>query len=524
MKRAEELFVWPQAREFDLVRHWRLVMFSIIAMGYFALPNARPDFTPFNADDSASYLSLAYGLVHGLGYTRNMVPGAYVPHTTWPPGMALLLSPALWLSGNTVNWFAAKATVIALALAGIVFAWHYVRRLTKRARAADLAALLLALDPYYWHFSRMAMSEVPSIVWMLGSLLLIDIVWAKRRPGYGLVAMVGLIVGAGMLLRGNLFALGFAPLGYLLDSRPRLLTRPEQVKRWLVYAVTFSTAFVAWSLRNAQIDTGAIGLDGINQLRMILTKVPVDPASALMTPMEIVANTLFNLRELIIYRVPEQMLPGLWNRGWEIGVPGAFAGLALTLLLAYLTLPRRGSELPAFFTLVPSVALLLLYAWGGSARFWLPVTAVALLLVAIHLDAWFARRKVQLRRLMLAGMLAAYGLSLALYVAAHERNPYGSQTWASLAELFEKARDLSPAPAAVLSDKAPAYSLMTGQPAPLTVPGLGLVPHYTHVVSGPDDFRIAVPAGSVAVLQSPPWTLYALPRPMTRAEISRAAD
>ena len=509
----------PRARHLGLLRYWRLAAFAIMALGYFALPNARPDFTPFNADDGADYLALAYGLVHGLGYTRSMIAGAFVPHTTWPPGMALLLSPALWLSGDTVNWFAAKATVIATAPAGIAFAWHYVRRLTHSARAADLAALLLALDPFYWHFSRITMTEVPSIAWWLGSLLLIDIVWAGRRPGYGRVALVGLLVGAGMLLKGNLFALALAPLGYLLEARAPLLSRPEQMKRWVVYAAAFGAAFVAWSLRNAQIDTAALGFDGINQLRMIFTKVPVDPTSALMTPAETIANTLFNLRELIIYRVPEEMLPGLWTRFWEHGAAGAFVALALTLLLAYLALPRRGIGMPAFVTLVPSVALLLLYAWGGSARFWLPVTAIALILIAMRLHFWLAARQKPLRYLIVAGVLAAYGLSLGLYVAAHERNPYGAPKWAALENLFAEARDLSPAPVAVLAHHAPAYGLITGQPAPLTVPGLGLAPRYTHVVSGPDDFRIAVPPGAVAVLQSPPWTLYALPRPMRQAEI-----
>jgi hypothetical protein len=192
--------------------------------------------------------------------------------------------------------------------------------------------------------------------------------------------------------------------------------------------------------------------------------------------------------------------------------------------LAYLALPRRGIGMPAFVTLVPSVALLLLYAWGGWARFWLPVTAIALILIAIRLHFWLAARPRPLRHMIAACVVAAYGLSLGLYVAAHERNPYGAPKWAALENLFAEARDLSPAPVAVLTHHAPAYGLITGQPAPLTVPGLGLAPRYTHVVSGPDDFRIAVPPGAVAVLQSPPWTLYALPRPMRQAEILGAVN
>ncbi len=81
----------------------RIAALIALVAAYVAFANLRPDFTDYNADDAESYLALSYALVHGLGYTRSLLPGAYVPHTTWPPGMPLLLAPAMALSGATVN-------------------------------------------------------------------------------------------------------------------------------------------------------------------------------------------------------------------------------------------------------------------------------------------------------------------------------------------------------------------------------------------------------------------------------------
>jgi hypothetical protein len=67
------------------------------------VPNAHPDFTRFNCHDSESYLALAHSLVHGRGYTRSMIDGMYIDHTTWPPGIPILMMPAVAISDNKIN-------------------------------------------------------------------------------------------------------------------------------------------------------------------------------------------------------------------------------------------------------------------------------------------------------------------------------------------------------------------------------------------------------------------------------------
>lgn len=126
------------------------------------LAQSATGFHPFNAHDSESHLALSHSLVHGLGYTRNMVAGAHIPHTTWPPGLPVLLMPALAVSGETINWWAVNGTILRIGLLGVVLVWLYARRLTESRVTADIAALLFAFHPFYWHFSRIAMTRCRS--------------------------------------------------------------------------------------------------------------------------------------------------------------------------------------------------------------------------------------------------------------------------------------------------------------------------------------------------------------------------
>src|SRR5580692_5443156 len=192
----------------------RLFLFLAIAVCYYAMPNARPDLTRFNADDSEAYVALSYALAHGLGYTRNLVGGPYIPHTTWPPGMAVLLTPVIAGTQLPVDWLSIKVFTILIGLGGLLVCWFYVRRISQSAATADLAALLLLLAPFYWLFSRMALTEVPTIAFVLAALLAVDLAWAKRKPATWQVAFIGLFCGLGMLLRSTIVGLIFAPLAY----------------------------------------------------------------------------------------------------------------------------------------------------------------------------------------------------------------------------------------------------------------------------------------------------------------------
>jgi hypothetical protein len=46
---------------------YRFLVFSVVALQYLAVLNARPDFTRFNCHDSESYVALAWDMAHGQG-------------------------------------------------------------------------------------------------------------------------------------------------------------------------------------------------------------------------------------------------------------------------------------------------------------------------------------------------------------------------------------------------------------------------------------------------------------------------
>ena len=105
----------------------RAVTFSMVVIFYLFWPNARLDFSSFNAHDSEYYLSLSHAWAAGIGYTRSLNPELYLPHTTWPPGIPALMLPATLLGGAQLNLYLAKYTIILVAIVGIGLVWFYSR-------------------------------------------------------------------------------------------------------------------------------------------------------------------------------------------------------------------------------------------------------------------------------------------------------------------------------------------------------------------------------------------------------------
>jgi hypothetical protein len=141
-----------------VLSRWLLL---IVCTAYLAFPNTRPDFTVYNSHDSESYIALSKNLIEGRGYTRSLNDNEFIPHTLWPPGMALLLAPAVALSGETINFWYVKYTIIFLALLGLAMTRLYLIKLIDDEKMANWVVTLLALNPYFWHFSRIAMAEIP---------------------------------------------------------------------------------------------------------------------------------------------------------------------------------------------------------------------------------------------------------------------------------------------------------------------------------------------------------------------------
>lgn len=498
----------------------------LLAAAYLAWPNARPDLSALNADDSEAYLALSYALTHGFGYTRSLVAGLHVPHTTWPPGMAVLLAPLMVFMGLPINWLAAKLYMAVLGLGGLGLAWVYVRRLTGSVATADIAALLLGLMPFYWFFSHAVMSEVPSIGCILAALILFDRVWARRRPAAWLVALAGCVAGLAMLLRGTNIGLGLVPLAYLVGERRALVSRVRAV--WLLglHGAGFALPALGWALRNGRIDRGGLGFDGIDQTRMLLATNPLDPTSRLLSLGELVHVDLANLAYEIVYRLPEQIIPGLWVGQWHHWPAAFLLAAMLSLALALAAAPWRATGLPVVCVLVPNVAILLVYQWGGAVRFWLPVSALLLLLIAVNARGW---RRMSSRRgfaVALSVLVVASAADLAVFAkAALVAPPVGDL--ADLLVLFERVGADPARPAAVDTPHPAVLTMLTGIAAPLSVPARGILPLYSHVISCPVDkpapTRLPVPRDAVLLIAQGGCFYYRLAAPMTASAMADAA-
>jgi len=248
-----------------------------------------------------------------------------------------------------------------------------------------VAAVLLGLNPFYWDFSRLTLAEGPLIVWLILSLLLVDRVWAERAPRPWEAALSGLFAGAIMMIKGSLFGLALAPLGYMFGGRGTRLTHSRQVMIWAIYLASFTIFFLAWFIRDTTIDSTQLGPDGINQLRMLFAINATDPASPLATPLELLQRTLENVMWRIIYRVPEQLLPGLWMTDWQNWPHANLLALTTSSGIFAIAIPWNKIGMPLFVSLVPSCVLLAVY--DGGARFWIPISIPVLLLIICRLQS-----------------------------------------------------------------------------------------------------------------------------------------
>lgn len=117
--------------------------------------------------DTAQYLALAESLAAGDGYVDSHLPGSPA-HVHYPPGMAMLYAPLVWVFGP-YPFVPAKLLVLGLGVLGL---WSFTRLFT-RLRGRDNALLVLGLtafSPYFLNFGQSLLSEMPAMA-MLGMTL-----------------------------------------------------------------------------------------------------------------------------------------------------------------------------------------------------------------------------------------------------------------------------------------------------------------------------------------------------------------
>lgn len=202
--------------------------------------------------DSASYLEGARHLAAGRGFSTAWVePGAAAPRpiATFAPGFSVALAVGLragasegesaaWVLGLSYAAYAAGSFLLAVLAAG----WSlWALALLAAAFALLHPGALLALDRI--------LSDLPFAAWcVLGSCLALRLV-ARPEPRAGPAALLGLWLGAGVLVRWAglhflLATLGGVGVARAARGRGRWLREPA----WL--ALGAAPIAAAWLIRN----------------------------------------------------------------------------------------------------------------------------------------------------------------------------------------------------------------------------------------------------------------------------------
>ena len=398
-----------------------------------------------------------------------------------------------------------------IGVAGLLISALYARQVAGTDLAGLLVLILLGMNPFYWNFSRIAMTEVPAFAWAALSLLLIHRSWTSGTPNTAAALTVGLIAGFGMLIRGTLIGLALAPLAFvILPPAAGNRSTSSHLRAYAAYVAGFAACFSAWALRNSLIDKTGLGFDAIGQVRMLFATNPVDPALPLRSLAQILVDAAHNLAWNVIFHIPQQTIPGAWIPAiWShLGFFEAPTALMLTIAVCLCALSGR-TVLPVLLTILPAAVLCAVIVQGGGARYWTNVSFLLVVAASVRLAPWIERRSARLRKVFVAALLACAVPSLALYVFQHERAPYADDEYQALARLYEQvARDQREIPAA-LAPHPHAFRIVTGQRAPMFVPGRGIDPEITHVVARSEEWASSCLSGA-PVLGVAPWVLVQL--------------
>ena len=192
--------------------------------------------------DEAEYASLARALARGEGYA---VAGA--PESLRPPLLPLAGAAAIALAGRADDR-TVKAASVALALAALLVVYA-AGALVWEPRTGAVAALLLAVAPWFWTATAQFLSEIPSLLCFAAAAF----AWSLallRSPRWFYVAW--LCAGLALLTRYTALLLG--PLFALLTlsawaggaTAPRRLLRGRDF--WLapLVAVAVVAPWFAW--------------------------------------------------------------------------------------------------------------------------------------------------------------------------------------------------------------------------------------------------------------------------------------
>lgn len=188
-------------------------------------------------NDALMYHALASGIIQGNGFTD--LTGQ--PMAQWPPGFPGLLALLYWVFGqHPVVGELCNALIGALTVVVLYLAVH--RALGRKV--ATIAAVILCVMPGPILWTDMLLSETLLTFVFVSFFALV----VRSKPTWAWAAALGVVVGIGVMVRGEALTWGLVPLVLWYREVPWRTWLPRMVLMGLVVLL----AMTPWTIRNAR--------------------------------------------------------------------------------------------------------------------------------------------------------------------------------------------------------------------------------------------------------------------------------
>lgn len=324
---------------------------------------------PHTGGDNASYVILAQSILRtGDGYSQSIGPGPVEPHTQYPFGYPLLLSPLVALFG--VNFFVLKLLSVAFSLLS-VFLFAQIMRQSAAPVTAVSAAFAFALNPVLVDYSHWVLTEEAFLCFSLLSLYFLVRFTRDGATRFGWVfwlAVLSLVFTAHIRPNGVAFV-GGGVACFLLR---------RQWKTLIVFFLTVAVLMAPWYVRNRVVGKGQSQVAGA-----FVLKNPYSPEEGKIGPSDLAARVG---RNVVIYGASESARVVLGSESPWLNHPSSrFLAVAVSLLVIAGLIGRIVANGPgmldAYFGFFLGIVLVWPDAWS-DVRFIMPLIPLMLFYMA----------------------------------------------------------------------------------------------------------------------------------------------
>lgn len=227
-----------------------------------------------NGNDTQHYVTIAYNLTHGHGYSR--FPDApYEADALRTPLLPLYFAPFTYFGGYSLIWLAILLLNLVLALAAPL-AYKLARYYLSHSYAL-LVGVGMALEPLYLYRSQIAEPDALLVLLMLVSLFFVVRSWYRgyTHDLYRAAVFLGLaILAKPSALYLSLLILTFVLMHLLVFEKN---TYKEKIK---VFALCFGIVMVVaapWIMRNTYVfgTTAVSSIQGYNLYEYYTNDIPL---------------------------------------------------------------------------------------------------------------------------------------------------------------------------------------------------------------------------------------------------------